>query len=123
MMIRPPIYLPIILCLLALPPIAAASEEDEASSRAEQSCLAQQEACYATCREKHPEDDPALMGCQARCTTDRAACEAVEGYNAAKPWLEEQAERIKRFLDGFINPQSPPPRSPEGKKKPEEIEI
>lgn len=65
--------------------------------------------CMFACTRRHAQDDAARVGCTARCAADHATCEAQAQYNAAKPWLDEQVDKMRRFYDGFKGEQSPPP--------------
>ncbi|MBF0093443.1 MAG: hypothetical protein HQL33_07705 [Alphaproteobacteria bacterium] len=112
--------------LLLLFPLLLAAGEVSAS------CAGTQDRCAAECNGRLPEDDPARVGCVARCAADRAACEAEAGYEAAKPWLDRRVEEMKRLYEGFkgdggVPPppkKTPPPspgKAPPGKSPPEDL--
>ena len=64
-------------------------------------CAAAYDACVGVCADKHAPKSPGMMGCEARCAAERAACEARAGYNEAKPWVEDQFRKMQEFFEGF----------------------
>lgn len=77
-------------------------------------CEARFDACVTACEKKNLDSSAGLAGCQARCAANRAACEAQAGYEQAKPWVQEQFERMEDFFEGFRDgPQDAPPAVPE----------
>ncbi|MGC2856271.1 hypothetical protein ACM64Y_12435 [Novispirillum sp. DQ9] len=83
-----------IVLLAALP--ACAEEEAptlESCARAYGSCV---DACGGS-----QDSEAARAGCVARCAARRASCEAEAGYEQAKPWLQEQVDKLEDFLRGF----------------------
>jgi hypothetical protein len=98
-----------------------------------ETCTAGQQSCLAQCEQAYPasRDDMGRAGCLARCSWDGAACaaqRALDETQAAidrdvKPWLEDQASRWQRFLDGFRqggagDRPGDPPRSTPSERNP-----
>jgi hypothetical protein len=88
---------------------------DGDSDRADvpRSCGSAHAACERWCATEHEGDDYGLAGCESVCALDRATCEANAGVEAAKPFIEREAERLRDFFDGFLGEDEtapPPPR-------------
>lgn len=100
------------LGLLLLAPVGAGAEETASP------CVKAQTRCEADCDRRLADRDAARAGCIARCATDRTVCEAEAGYNAAKPWLDQRMDDMKRFYEGFKGEKTPPP-PPKAPSKPD----
>lgn len=61
-------------------------------------CKTAHAGCIAAC-ESLEKDSAARAGCQARCATDRAVCEAEDSLDG----LSDQAERLRGFLEGLTD--------------------
>ncbi|MEO5372712.1 MAG: hypothetical protein H7840_00375 [Alphaproteobacteria bacterium] len=98
-----------VLLALAAPAAAAAGDQTPPDR-----CRAVRDGCADACTQRHPEGDAARVGCIARCTADHAACEAQSQYDAAKPWLNDQVGKMRRFYEGFKGdgPPGAPPGAP-----------
>lgn len=78
-----------------------------------ESCARAYGACVDACTSGQ-ESEAARAGCVTRCAGRRATCEAEAGYAQAKPWVQEQIDKMEDFLRGFREgPESeaPAPRS------------
>jgi hypothetical protein len=91
-------------------------------------CAATQRGCLAQCDTAYPprRDDLGHAGCAARCAWESTTCTAQEALDQTqtaldrdlRPWLDDQAAKWQRFLDGFRGdrpaepPRSRPPGSP-----------
>lgn len=105
-------------CLLQLGlAVQPASAQDEEALAA---CGTVFDQCMARCETSYPDDEAAEAGCKAACAADRAVCEAKAGYEAAKPWVEEQFRSMQRFFEGFSERGRTPPAMPHRDPDPEE---
>jgi hypothetical protein len=92
-------------------------------------CVADQRLCLKQCDTAYPvqRDDMGHAGCLARCALDGASCEARRAVDetqatldqTVKPWMEDQAGKWQRFLDGFRGRPAGPPRSTPERGTPE----
>jgi len=83
-------------------------------------CEARFDTCMSACQAANPDSSAGLAGCQARCAAERAGCEAKAGYEQAKPWVQEQFERMEDFFEGFRKgPGDEPP--PPAKEAPADV--
>ncbi len=106
------LYLPII-AMLALAPFAS-----EAQSTAHEQCAGAFESCLAECDTKHAGDAGGKAACVPQCSGRYAACDAGVAYDQAKPWIEEQAKKSKKFFDDLMKDlKKGPPADPEPKDK------
>lgn len=104
---------------LALAAVLAASSAFVSPAAAQEetptleSCGRDYDRCASLCAARNPDSAAAEAGCAARCAAERAACEARAGYAEAKPWVREQMEKLRDFLEGFREgPEAPPAPSP-----------
>lgn len=106
----------IVAALLAIAVPAAASGEEAETEAAPtlEMCAESFDQCIARCAARNPDSAAAQAGCEARCTTDRATCEAKAGYEEAKPWVREQMQKLRDFFRGFgEGPEGTPPPTEE----------
>ena len=59
--------------------------------------------CQNACNANHKDDAGERAPCVAKCSGLYAACDAGIAYDKAKPWIEEQAKKTKRFFDQLID--------------------
>lgn len=82
-------------------------------------CKAAHERCQTRCEGRHGTDDYARAGCQSVCAMNRATCEAEAGVEAAKPYLEREAERLRGFFDSLLGDEEATPPPPDVPPYPE----
>lgn len=103
----------LIAAILAFGLSGPALAQDEEGPTLDQ-CAADFDSCMESCSEANADSSAGLAGCQARCAANRAACEAQAGYEEAKPWVQEQFERMEEFFNGFRDgPGDTPPTEDE----------
>lgn len=85
---------------------------EEEGDHTARSCAAAHAACERWCTDRHAGDDYGQAGCESVCALDRATCEANAGVEAAKPFIEREAERLRDFFDGFLGDDTDPPPPP-----------
>ena len=66
-------------------------------------CAAQFDSCLKACDEKHGADTAGRAACVPTCSGKYAACDAGVAYDKAKPWVEEQAGKTKKFFDDLMD--------------------
>ena len=81
------------LLLLSAPVIA-----DEKTSA---QCGREFDQCQVTCNSSYA-DAARRAPCVAKCSGLYAACDAGVAYEKAKPWIEDQAKKTKKFFDDLI---------------------
>ncbi|WP_019645200.1 hypothetical protein [Novispirillum itersonii] len=80
------------------------------------SCAVVQTRCDASCAARYT-SEAGKVGCQARCASERGACDASAGYDQAKPWVKKKVQSVGEFFDGLTDggespPSEPPPAKP-----------
>jgi len=85
---------------LALALIAATATADGKTSA---QCGHEFDQCQTTCNTEHKDDVAKRAPCVAKCSGLYAACDAGVAYERAKPWIEEQAEKTKKFFDELLD--------------------
>lgn len=99
-----------VAALLLLSPPAGADEKTSAQ------CGREFDQCQETCNSSH--DDAAQRApCVAKCSGLYAACDAGVAYDKAKPWIEDQAKKTKKFFDDLIKKYHGEKPTPEPQKK------
>lgn len=89
----------------------------EARAETALSCSAAQVKCDASCAARYT-SEAGKVGCQARCASERGACDAAAGYDQAKPWMKKKVQSVGDFFDGLTSggdsdaPSEPPPAKP-----------
>ncbi len=73
-----------------------------ASDPAHDQCAGAFELCLSECETKHEGDVAGRAACVPTCSGKYAACDAGVAYDKAKPWVEEQARKTKKFLDDLM---------------------
>lgn len=76
-----------------------------------EACLAEQRQCDQSCARRY-DTEAGKVGCQARCASLKAACDAKAGYDSAKPWVDRQKRSVEDFWDGLTNDGSTTPAKP-----------
>lgn len=77
-------------------------------------CAAKYEQCQQKCNIEHPDVAPDRIACVTGCSGVFAACDAGVAFEKAKPWIEDQARKTKKFFDDLLGEQSddtPPPQT------------
>ncbi len=85
-----------VLALLLLSAPASAAERTTAQ------CGREFDQCQETCNTSH-KDAAQRAPCVAKCSGLYAACDAGVAYDKAKPWIEDQAKKTKKFFDDLID--------------------
>lgn len=85
----------IAVCLIALTTDLKADEYKQ--------CSAAFDSCLKACDEKHGVDTSGRAACVPTCSAKYAACDAGVAYDKAKPWVEEQAGKTKKFFDDLMD--------------------
>lgn len=89
-----------------------------AQTRDHQQCADAFDACIKHCETTYKDDASGRAACVPQCSGKYAACDAGVAYDKAKPWLEEQAKKTKKFFDDLIkNLENETPPQPEKKDK------
>jgi len=105
-------FLPV-FAMLALSPSVL-----EAQSTAHAQCADTFELCLAECDTKFTDDAGGKAACVPQCSGRYAACDAGVAYDQAKPWIEEQAKKSKKFFDDLVKSlKKDPPADPAPKDK------
>ncbi len=81
--------------LVATLPFAAGASQGECAQAFDQ--------CLKQCDTDHAGDTSARAACVPACSGKYAACDAGVAYDKARPWLEEQADKTKRFLEDLMD--------------------
>jgi len=84
----------VILVTVAAPATGADNKIDQCGHEFDQ--------CQARCNTDFKDDAGSRAPCVAKCSGLYAACDAGVAYEKAKPWLEEQARKTKRFFDELL---------------------
>ena len=71
------------------------------SSQAE--CAQAFDQCLKQCDTDHAGDTSARAACVPACSGKYAACDAGVAYDKARPWIEEQANKTKKFLEDLMD--------------------
>ncbi len=79
--------------------IPAASASD---AKTQQQCADAFDACIAACNTTYKGDTAGRAACMPQCSGKYAACDAGVAYEQAKPWLEDQARKTKKFFDDLL---------------------
>jgi len=102
---------------VALAVAAFASGPAQAAGKTEAQCGHEFDQCQNTCNTEHKDDAGKRAPCVARCSGLYAACDAGVAYDKAKPWLEEQTKKTKRFFDELMKKFDDKKKTPEPPKK------
>lgn len=69
-------------------------------------CGAVARQCGVDCQASTEPGSAASAACEARCAIERAACDARDTLSRVEPWLDDQANMVDRFMDGFeVDPE------------------
>ena len=86
-----------------------------ADRKAAQHCGNQFDQCQAECNANHKDEPSTRAPCVARCYGLYAACDASVAYDKAKPWIDEQVKKTKKFFGELIkkldDKAAPPPQT------------
>jgi len=74
-----------------------------AEGRTSAQCGQEFDQCQKVCNEDPDGGAAKRAPCVAKCSGLYAACDAGVAYEKAKPWIEEQAKKTKRFFDELID--------------------
>ncbi|SDH49901.1 hypothetical protein [Roseospirillum parvum] len=94
-----------------------------------QRCDERRQGCQGDCADRFPEeDDEGRLSCTAVCEAEHAACQTLAGVEKARPWIRQQTEKLRDFLDGFMGTPpkdrpEPKPAEPANKSAPETLDI
>lgn len=106
----------VLLATLGIPDPTRAQETSGSSSN----CPGQYEMCQQQCRDQHAGKPADHIACDTVCSGAYAACDAGVALEKARPWLNEQAKKSKKFLDDLLN-DLPSPHDSRKKTKPNSI--
>ena len=87
-------FLMAVVAVLSVPVTADTTNAD---------CAAAFDQCLKQCDIDHTDDAGAKAACVPTCSGKYAACDAGVAYDKAKPWIEEQAGKTKKFLDDLLD--------------------
>lgn len=103
----------IVAILLLAPTHSLHADEKQTAAQ----CQAAFTSCEASCSDQHQGDSVEKAQCRATCQASYAACDAAAAFEQAKPWVEEQWERTKDFIDGLLGGEKSPPAPRPGEQK------
>ncbi|MBB4265892.1 hypothetical protein [Roseospira visakhapatnamensis] len=85
------------------------AEDDALGDAGSAYCGAVARQCGLACQGGTEPGSAASAACEARCAVERAACEAQDALSGVEPWLDDKAEKLDRFMDGFeADPEADP---------------
>ncbi|MBO6518520.1 MAG: hypothetical protein JJ900_16670 [Rhodospirillales bacterium] len=90
------------LAALTLASALILSSQAVADGKTQQQCASDFDACIAECETTYKDDASGRAACMPRCSGQYAACDAGVAYDKAKPWLEEQAKKTKKFFEDMM---------------------
>ena len=73
-----------------------------ADGAAHDQCAGSFELCLKECETQNEGDVAGRAACVPSCSGKYAACDAGVAYDKAKPWVEEQAKKTKKFLEDLM---------------------
>lgn len=94
-----------LICSLALASTPYADEYKQ--------CGAEFDRCLKACDDEFGNDTSGRAACVPTCSAKYAACDAGVAYDKAKPWVEEQAGKTKKFFDDLMDRLKKEPSEPE----------
>lgn len=74
-----------------------------ADGKSQEQCSLEFDNCLKECDTKFGGDTGKRAACVPQCSGKYAACDAGVAYDKAKPWLEEQADKTKKFFEGLMD--------------------
>jgi hypothetical protein len=83
--------------------LALASVTATAGKKTSEQCGHEFDQCQVRCDTDFKEDASRRALCVAKCSGLYTVCDASVAYDKAKPWLEEQAEKTKRFFEELLD--------------------
>ena len=92
--------LSVVAAALSVALIAATATADGKTSA---QCGQEFDQCQTQCNTEHKDDAGKRAPCVAKCSGLYAACDAGVAYEKAKPWIEEQAEKTKKFFEELLD--------------------
>lgn len=111
----------LILGVLVLPASGHATEYEK--------CAGEFDQCLKACDDEHGSDTAGRAACTPVCSGKYAACDAGVAYDKAKPWIEEQAGKTKKFIEDLMDrlkketPEADPKPTPNQDGMPTEKSI
>jgi|GEM_PF-656898 len=93
---------PFALAGFVLASMIVAAAPARAQDRTSAQCGHEFDQCQARCNTEFKDDAGSRAPCVAKCSGLYAACDAGVAYEKAKPWLEEQAKKTKRFFEELL---------------------
>lgn len=85
------------LALVVCSPAASAAD-----AKTQQQCADAFDLCIKDCETTYKGDTAGRAACMPQCSGKYAACDAGVAYEKAKPWLEDQAKKTKKFFDDLL---------------------
>ena len=76
-------------------------------------CSVEFDSCLKACDDEHGIDTAGRAACVPTCSAKYAACDAGVAYDKAKPWVEEQAGKTKKFFDDLMDRLKKDPAEPQ----------
>ncbi|MEX0694970.1 MAG: hypothetical protein WD075_11040 [Rhodospirillales bacterium] len=105
-------FIPTLMLLAAVSLPASADKVDHAQ------CAKAFDVCLADCKTTYADDAAGHAACVPQCSGKYAACDAGVAYDKAKPWIEDQAKKTKKFFDDMLeNLKKDPPKEDAPKNK------
>ena len=96
--------------------LALAAATATAGNRDTEQCGREFDQCQTRRNGDYSEDAAKRAPCVAKCSGLYAACDAGVAFDKAKPWLEEQAQKTKRFFEELLDKSDSAPQ-PDPQKK------
>lgn len=99
--------------------LSAGASPALANDPAHEQCAGAFELCLSECETSNQGDVAGRAACVPQCSGKYAACDAGVAYDKAKPWVEEQARKTKKFLDDLMQDlkKEPASESPQSRDK------
>lgn len=89
-----------------------------AGNKTSEQCGHEFDQCQVRCNTEFKDDAGRRAPCVAKCSGLYTACDAGVAYDKAKPWLEEQAEKTKKFFEELLDKYGKEPQpEPQTKTK------
>ena len=83
-------------------------------------CATEFDMCLKACDDEYGNDTAGRAACVPTCSGKYAACDAGVAYDKAKPWIEEQAGKTKKFFDDLMDRlKKEPSESPDAPETPD----
>ena len=113
---------PTTIAVLSLLGIVMMSGAVQADGKTSAQCGREFDQCQNACNADPHTGAATRAPCVAKCSGLYAACDAGVAYEKAKPWIEDQAKKTKRFFEELIEKYGTQDKAtPPKKDKPKSI--